>query len=151
MIHLITERSKSCVSARKLILEHQENLFFLVEYYQVRLNNKSTFEGPHDAEPIKSMEHIYDCSRCERWLDNDIPPKYTERPFRVAHYCCYGMFEAVEENEEHEGCYKKSTVRFDKYATSSGGMWRIADWFISCCPWCGAELPNKPFRDEALW
>ncbi|MDG9671268.1 hypothetical protein ONV78_26275 [Hahella sp. CR1] len=142
--HLITEeRTQSCFSARSFILEHQENLFFLVDYFRVRLNTGASFYGNADTEPVKSQSHIYGCSSCERWLNNEVPRKYTARPFAMAHYCCSGMYVAVEENEQ---CMN-SIVKFDEFATSDGGQWRIGNLFISYCPWCGIRLPYKSFRD----
>jgi len=142
--HLINpDLEKDCLSTRRFIVDNYENLADLSYYYLVRLNPNLKHECEGDAEPNKTVVHLHNCSKCEHWLDNDFPKEYVSRPFRLAHYCCPGMFVAVEEFKKREN----NAVKFNRYATSCGGAWFLGGWSISYCPWCSTKLPNKPFRD----
>jgi hypothetical protein len=137
---------KDCLSTRRFIVDNHENLADLSYYYLVRLNSNLEHECEGDSVLNLSVIHLHNCSKCEHWLDNEFPKEYVSRPFRLAHYCCGGMFVAVEEYKEREN----AAVKFKRGATSCGGAWSLGGWLISYCPWCSTKLPNKPFRNLDL-
>ncbi len=132
---------EACLSARKYIVENRENLSDFNYYYIVRLNPKLTHEGTGDSEPNKTVSHLHTCSMCEYWLDHEFPQEYVSRPYRLAHYCCAGMFVAVEEYEIEGDSQAKYYMHRGEDAS-----WLLGGRDISYCPWCGEKLPNRPFR-----
>ena len=89
----------------------------------------------------KATEHIRKCPKCRDWIYSVIPKDVMQRQSRLARYCCAGMYVAVEEPKN-----KKSRVSFFLFR-GEDPCWTVEGIFpsITYCPWCGKELPNKPF------
>jgi hypothetical protein len=94
------------------------------------------------ATNSKAIDHIQKCPKCREWVHAIVPKDIMRRQERMTHYCCAGMFVACEEAEKRGGVH----ITFELFR-GEDPCWIINGKrsFISYCPWCGKELPDKPF------
>jgi hypothetical protein len=97
------------------------------------------------ATDDKAIEHIRKCPKCREWIHRIIPKDILRRQQRLTHYCCAGMFVAIEEANGKA----KNKITFELFR-GEDPCWMIDGIrsFISYCPWCGKKLPQKPFIKE---
>jgi hypothetical protein len=99
---------------------------------------------PKRRDLLSSLEHIRHCPECTEWVRAQTSSEVFDRFEHASKYCCIFMFCAVEEPERSQ-----IQLRFTLYR-GEDPMWFVngTSAFFSYCPWCGARMPDKPFRDD---
>jgi len=128
-----------CRSHREELIERFKDIeMILLQFFEFNKNSSRALSAPSK----KSIEHIHKCKRCHQWLHAVSPDHTLRRQSRLSKYCCASMYCAVEEYEDR----KSSKISFTLFR-GEDPCWRISDdySFLIYCPWCGKELPDKPF------
>ena len=104
-------------------------------------DNEPVAEGDRLTDQ-KAIDHVRKCPRCRAWIHSVVPADVLRRQSRLTRYCCAGMFVAVEEADERSDI----RVTFEMFR-GEDPCWNFDGkrTFASFCPWCGKELPDKPF------
>lgn len=97
----------------------------------------------HDAATdTKAIQHVRQCPKCRAWFHRVVPDDILRRQHRLTRYCCASMFVAVEEASPTSA----DRVSFELFR-GEDPCWKLGDAmsFLSYCPWCGKQLPDRPF------
>ena len=98
-------------------------------------------EGDRQTDQ-RAADHAHKCPKCRAWIHAVVPADVLRRQSRLTRYCCAGMFVAVEEADPASD----NRVTFEMFRGEDPcWMFDGKRTFASYCPWCGRELPNKPF------
>lgn len=130
-----------CKDAQNLILEYRE---FDHDAFALDLALTGAIEIDDTAIPDEKVQqaakHISECQQCRPWLEALYPVTFAIEK-RIAKYCCSQMFAAVTD-PNNETTFSLVPFRDESCWTINGHM-----EFAKFCPWCGKELPEKPFED----
>jgi len=128
------------------------NREWLIQYYKAPerivlryFQDDTPVDEAKRSEQAKAIEHLRQCPKCRPWVSTIVTPAMFERQSRQSQYCCAGMFCAVEEPEERGAPHITFTL-----FRGEDPCWQIdgQDSFLRFCPWCGKQLPERPFVED---